>query len=58
MLCFWAAERCDAYFSNTRPDGAHSYNNTLAKGSTLFPYRMSYSNPVRRTYGLTVRTRF
>ena len=41
----------DVYFTNTEPDGTNNF-------STIFPWRMSYANPVRTTYGLTVRARF
>jgi outer membrane receptor protein involved in Fe transport len=41
----------DVYFSNALPDGTNNF-------STLFPWRMSYANPVRSTYGITARARF
>jgi len=41
----------DVYLANATAEGTNNF-------STLFPYRMSQSNPQLRTYGLTLRGRF
>lgn len=46
-----AAAYRDVYFSNALPDGTNNFD-------TLFPFRMTYANPLRRQWGITLRARF